>query len=56
METKFVVEKRIHEIIRDLPDARHINTALERGLITLDDTLVSIASIIKQDRERRIGN
>ena len=50
MESKFV-EKRLHEIIRDLPDARHINTALEKGLITLDEALLCIANIIKAERE-----
>lgn len=56
METKFVVEKRIHEIIRDLPEATKVNEALKRGLITLDDALLCIAKIIKSEKEKANEN
>lgn len=50
MQVKFATEKRLHEIIRDLPEAAKVNKALERGVITLDEALSQIALIIKAER------
>ena len=51
--TKFTTEKRLHEVIRDLPEAAKIDRMLERGYLTLEDALLSIATEIKKERETR---
>lgn len=51
--TKFKIEKQIHEVIRDIPEAAKINESLERGLITLDEALLKLILIIKKERMRR---
>lgn len=52
-QTKYRIEKILHEAIRDLPDASKANRAYERGYITLEDALKEIASTIKQERENQ---
>lgn len=39
MKKKFQIEKFLHEIIRDLPDAYDANTAFEYGMTTADECL-----------------
>lgn len=48
---KYRIEKALHEIIRDIPDAERIATRFERGLLTLEDCLEEIAFIIKKEKQ-----
>lgn len=49
---KYRIEKTLHEIIRDLPEAQKISTGYDRGLLTLDSALAEIAAIIRAERNK----
>ena len=49
---KFEIEKKLHEIIRDLPAGHRINHNFERGIITLDEALKLLATVYRNERER----
>ena len=49
---KFTTEKRLHEIIRDLPEAAKAEKFLQYGYITLEEALESIAQAIREEKER----
>ena len=49
---KFATEKALHEIIRDLPNAKTWDSCFRRGLMTLDEALSAIADEIKKEREK----
>ena len=44
------IEKTLHEIIRDLPEAKQVSDMYARGLLTPEDTLTEIANVIKTER------
>ena len=50
MNNKFKAEKVLHEIIRDLPEVKKYNDMLEHGLITFDDFLLNMITIVKVER------
>lgn len=47
---KFTTEKRLHEVIRDLPKAQAVERSLNRGYITLEEALITIANIIREEK------
>lgn len=49
---KFELEKKLHEIIRDLPAGHRINHNFERGIITLDEALKLLATVYRNEREK----
>lgn len=49
-EKKYRIEKVLHEILRDLPEARKISDAFENGTITDAEALGIIARIIERVR------
>lgn len=49
---KYSIEKVLHEIIRDLPEAAKAERQFERGYILPEDALTAIAQAIKEERER----
>lgn len=49
---KFETEKALHEIIRDLPNAKTWDSCFRRGLMPLDEALSAIADEIKKEREK----
>ena len=50
---KFQIEKFLHEIIRDLPDAYRINRNYERGFITADECLEEIIDAYRNEKIRK---
>lgn len=50
MQKKFQIEKFLHEIIRDLPDAYRINRNYERGFIAADECLEAIIDAYRNER------
>lgn len=53
MNRKFEIEKVLHELIRDLPDAQKAEKYFHRGLITVDETLRMIANAYRLDYESK---
>ena len=53
MPKKYQIEKILHELIRDLPDARKAANNYRRGLLTLDECLNAIAAVYRAERENR---
>lgn len=49
---KYSIEKTLHEIIRDLPEAQKISTGYERGLLAIDSALAEIAAVIRAERNK----
>lgn len=47
---KYRSEKVLHEVIRDLPEAQHIDRMLVRGCITVEEALRGIADAIAEER------
>lgn len=47
---KYRSEKMLHEVIRDLPEAQHIDRMLVRGYITVEEALRGIADAIAAER------
>lgn len=50
-ENKYQIEKVLHEIIRDMPEARRAADQFKHGYITFDDALNEIAHIYRKERE-----
>ena len=50
---KFRIEKILHEVIRDLPEAATINSRLDRGYITTAEALEELARIIRKEKQNR---
>lgn len=50
--TKFDTEKALHEILRDLPEARYWDKCFACGLLTIEESLQQIVNEIKEERER----
>lgn len=48
---KYRMEKMLHEIIRDLPEAAKVESCLDRGYITIEDALTVVARIIRAEKE-----
>lgn len=48
---KYEIEKVIHRIIRDIPEAAKANRAYERGLCPTEELLTIIAEEIRKERE-----
>lgn len=53
MNRKFEIEKVLHELIRDLPDAMKAEKYYNRGLITADETLRWIANAYRIDYDSK---
>lgn len=53
MQKKFQIEKFLHEIIRDLPDAYRINRKYERGFITADECMSAIIEAYRAEKIRK---
>lgn len=53
MNRKFEIEKVLHELIRDLPEAQKAEMYFNRGLITVDETLRLIASAYRIDYDSK---
>jgi hypothetical protein len=49
---KFATEKALHEIIRDLPNAKTWDACFRRGLMPLDEALNAIADEIRKERKK----
>ena len=49
MTRKYEIEKVLHEIIRDLPEAATTAKAYERGVITFDEALCDIARAYRKE-------
>lgn len=49
---KYKIEKVLHEIIRDLPDAMDAERLFNRGYILPEEALEKIALAMKEERER----
>lgn len=49
----YEIEKVLHEIIRDLPDARKAADGFKRGLYTFDDALRAIAAAYRIEKEKQ---
>lgn len=50
---KYRIEKVLHEIIRDLPEANTVSREYDRGMITLEYALMDIARIYYTDKQQR---
>lgn len=48
---KYRMEKMLHEIIRDLPEAAKVDRCLDRGYITIEDALTIVSRIIRAEKE-----
>ena len=51
MPKKYEIEKVLHEIIRDLPEAATTAKAYKRGVITFDEALLSIAITYRREMQ-----
>lgn len=49
---KFELEKVLHEIIRDLPEAAKVNESFRRGFSTNMNAFQRIADIIREEQEK----
>lgn len=49
---KYQIEKVLHEVIRDMPEARKIESMLERGIITPLSALKEIVQVWDSEIER----
>ena len=52
---KYQIEKILHEIIRDLPEAGKMSRSYDIGLIRPDECLEEIARIIREERKREFS-
>ena len=50
---KYEIEKRLHEIIRDLPDCQRIESSLKRGLITTAEALEAVAKVVREEVSKK---
>ena len=50
---KYEIEKRLHEIIRDLPDCQRIENHLKRGRITTAEALEAVAQIVREEVSKK---
>ena len=46
------LEKVLHEIIRDIPEAEEVTRLFDNGMITFDEALNSIAFAYREEKER----
>ena len=53
---KFELEKALHEIIRDLPEAEKINRNFKRGTITTAEAFREIWEAIQAETDKARGN
>ena len=51
MTKKYEIEKVLHEIIRDLPEAATTAKAYKRGVITFDEALYDIARAYRKEMQ-----
>jgi len=49
---KFGIEKTLHEIIRDIPDAYRANRNYERGFITFEECMKTITDAYNAEQIR----
>lgn len=49
---KFEIEKALHEVIRDLPDAARYAEMFRRGQAPLQDCLSAIAATIRAEKAK----
>ena len=49
---KFELEKVLHEIMRDVPEAAAIDRKFKNGFLTNDDAFQTIAEIIRAEKEK----
>ena len=49
---KYELEKRLHEIIRDLPEAMLAEVAITKGIITTEEALKTIVEAMQESKNR----
>lgn len=50
-ENKYQIEKVLHEIIRDMPEARRTADNFKHGYITFEEALEEIAYVVRKEKE-----
>ena len=50
MQKKYLIEKIVHELIRDIPEARRISQQYENGLVSTEVCLRELAAILEAVR------
>ena len=51
-QKKYKVEKILHELIRDLPEAAKANDRFEKGFLTLDDFFAEVVRAYRAEMEK----